>query len=383
MHRDADTLPTGALSCAPVVPDGSTHGYGSARDPRNMVDDMSSSRYGTLVLVCTALIHVQCTEPVEDRDVVATVGGHKITVTEVDRRWQQFDPASRIQAQQQIYEGRARTLNQLIGERLIELEARAKGMVPEQLIRTEITKRVEPVTEADVVSAYRAAGDQARGMSLEQARPRIREYLEQQRSSEAARAFFDELTRRDDRVVITLDPPRLDVRILPTDPARGPLDAPVTIVEFSDFQCPFCKQALPTLQRIQTTFGDQVRQVYRHSPLPNHAAAFAAAAASDCAHEQGRFWPYHDLLFANYQTLEPSRLKEYARAVGLDAKKFDACFDSGKSSEAVVEDLEDAQRYGVASTPTFFVNGRMVLGAVSYEALEQIVREELDRAQSR
>ncbi len=348
-----------------------------------MVDDMSRSRYVALILLSTALIHVQCTDRVEDRDVVGTVGGHKITVTEVDRRWEQLDPASRIQAQQQIYEGRARALNQLIGERLIELEAQAKGIVPEQLIQTEITKRLQPVTEADIVSAYRAAGDLTRGMSLEQARPRIREYLEQQRSSEAARAFVDELTRSDDRVAITLDPPRLGVRTLPTDPARGPPNAPVTIVEFSDFQCPFCKQALPTLQRIQATFGDQVRQVYRHSPLPNHPAAFAAAAASDCAHEQGRFWPYHDLLFANYQTLEPPRLKEYARAVGVDAKKFDACFDSGQSSEAVVEDLEDAQRYGVASTPTFFINGRMVMGAVSYEALEQIVRQELDRAQSR
>lgn len=344
---------------------------------------MRNSKLHAVILMCTTVVHLQCSSASEDGDVAAIVAGRTIKVSDVDRRWEELDPGSRIQVQQQIYEGRARALNQLIGERLIELEAQARGLLPEQLIQTEMAKRVRPVTDADIVSAYRAAGDQAQRMSLDQARSQIREYLEQQRSGEAARALIDELTRKDHRVAITLEPPRLEVRALPNDPTRGPDDAPVTIIEFSDFQCPFCKQAIPTLQRIQATFGDQVRQVYRHSPLPNHPAAFAAAAAAECAHEQGRFWPYHDLLFSNYQALDTHRLKEYARTLGLDAAKFDACVDSGKLNHAVSEDLDDAQRYGVTSTPTFFVNGRIVMGAVSYETLEQIVREELERAQSR
>ncbi|HUE86990.1 MAG TPA: thioredoxin domain-containing protein [Vicinamibacterales bacterium] len=333
----------------------------------------------TMALMSAALVSVQCARPSVEAEVVATVEGREITLAEVDRRWSQLDPASRMQAQQQMYEGRAQALNQLIGERMIELAAQTRGMPPEMLLETEIVKRASLVTEDDVDKAYRDAGEQAASTPLDHVRPRIREYLQQQRSAAAAGAFVEELIEASGAVAITLDPPRLDVRSLPADPAHGPADAPVTIVEFSDFECRFCKQAVPTLAKIRATFGDRVRIVYRDAPLPNHPAAYGAAEAAQCAHEQGKFWPYHDLLFANSPAFDAPRLKEYARTAGLDAARFDACLDGGIFRPAVEEDIADAQRYGVSSTPTFFVNGRIVMGAVAYETLEQIVREELER----
>lgn len=312
-------------------------------------------------------------------DVAATVGDGTITLADVDQRWADADPASRLQVRQQTYDARTQALEQIIAEHLIEREARRRSIRAEQLLDTEIPKRAPPVTEAEIVAAYREAGDQVANTGLEELRPRIREYLQEQRYGEALRAFVGELRAESTDVRINLEPPRLSVQTSSTDPARGPATAPVTIVEFSDFQCPFCRQAAPTLQKIQKTFGDRVRLIYRDAPLPNHPEAFVAAEAAQCAHDQGRFWEYHDVLFANQQALERSRLTEYAAAAGLDQGRFSTCLEDGRFRTRVEQDLGDAQAYGIASTPTFFINGRVVMGALPYDRLERIIQEELAR----
>ena len=163
------------------------------------------------------------------------------------------------------------------------------------------------------------------------------------------------------------------------DPALGPPDAPVLIVEFSDFQCSFCARfATETLGQILDTYGDQVRFVYRDFPLTSiHPHAQKAAEATQCAHEQGKYWEYSDLLFQNQQALDVDSLKGYAQQLGLDTDVFNECLDSGQYASEIQKDLTEGQSYGVTGTPTFFINGRLLRGAKPFSAFQAMIEEEL------
>jgi protein-disulfide isomerase len=168
---------------------------------------------------------------------------------------------------------------------------------------------------------------------------------------------------------------------VPADsPIRGPKFAPVTIVEWSDFQCPFCGRVMPTLKQVEDTYGDKVRIIFRHQPLPFHPNAKPAAEASFAAAEQGKFWQYHDKLFANQQSLDRASLEKYAGEVGLDVKKFKASLDSGKFAKRVEEDSAAGMAAGANGTPTFFVNGREFVGAQPFESFKNVIDEELKKA---
>jgi len=168
------------------------------------------------------------------------------------------------------------------------------------------------------------------------------------------------------------------------DPARGPAKALVTVIEFSDFQCPFCKAFFhQTLPRLIADYGTRVRFVYRDFPINQiHPEAQQAAEAAQCAFEQGRFWEYHDRLFQHQETLAVPDLKRHARALGLDATAFERCLESREFRSEVEKDLEDGRRYGVNGTPTFFINGRKVVGAQPQATFKQIIEEELARARN-
>lgn len=163
------------------------------------------------------------------------------------------------------------------------------------------------------------------------------------------------------------------------DPALGPQDAPVLIVEFSDFQCGYCARfATETLNQILDTYGDQVRFVYRDFPLTSmHPYAQKAAEATQCAYEQGKYWEYSDLLFQNQQALDVDSLKGYAQQLGLETGAFNECLDSGRYTSEVQNDLAQGQGYGVTGTPTFFINGRMLVGAKPFSDFQAMIAEEL------
>ena len=163
-----------------------------------------------------------------------------------------------------------------------------------------------------------------------------------------------------------------------TAPVKGAETAPVTIVEFAEFQCPFCLRVRPTLAQIENTYKDRVRFVWKHLPLVTiHSHAMDAAIAAEAARNQGKFWEYHELLFANQTHLEPENLRKYAQEVGLDLARFDQDRQNPELKKKIDEDMSQAMALGVTATPTFFINGRLVSGAMPFETFSTIIDEEL------
>lgn len=161
------------------------------------------------------------------------------------------------------------------------------------------------------------------------------------------------------------------------EPAWGPADARIVIIEYSDFQCPYCKMFMEnTYARLRQMYSDQVRFIYRDFPLDSiHPRARPAAEAAQCAHEQGKFWEYHDLLFANQQALETSDLKRYAQQLGLDMDQFNTCVDTRKYQASVEADVQAGLRQNVTGTPTFFINGQALVGAQPLEAFQAVIAQ--------
>ncbi|MCP3062617.1 thioredoxin domain-containing protein [Myxococcus sp. K38C18041901] len=163
-------------------------------------------------------------------------------------------------------------------------------------------------------------------------------------------------------------------------PSRGPANAPVTLVAWSDFECPFCSRAVPTLKTLEKEYEGKLRVAFKHQPLPNHPNAKLAAAASLAAHEQGKFWEFHDLLFANQRQLQRPALEDYAKQLGLDVARFNKALDSGKFDTVIAEDSREGTRVGAGGTPTFFINGRPIIGAVPVDQFRRVIDEELKKA---
>jgi protein-disulfide isomerase len=317
-------------------------------------------------------------------DVAARVGERTITLQEVDDRWQRAQPAARAQAIQQLYDGRKEALDAIINDMLIEQAAKARGLNPTQLTDGEIARRVKPVTEAEIITFFQENQSQMQGRGLAAMIPAIRNYLEQQQRTLAYQAFVAELRRSGPAISLVMDAPRYQVEVGADDPALGPANAPVTLVEFSDFQCPFCLRLAPTIKQLRQQYGDRIRIVWKDFPLTQiHPEAFKASEAAHCARDQGKFWEYHDVLFGNQQALQPQSLKQYAADLGLNATTFATCLDTSKYNDRVQQQMGVGNGLGINSTPATFVNGRLVMGAQPLEVFTSIIDEELLRAGQR
>jgi protein-disulfide isomerase len=305
--------------------------------------------------------------------VAATVGGAAIELDEVDA----VVRPQLMELEAREYQLRSQALDALVTRSLIEREAEARGVSAEALDQSEVVAKAV-VTEAEVRSVYEANKARLGGKAEADGLRQVREALVQQRQNERRTAFAREL-RGKYEVKVLLEPYRVPVEVEGA-PSRGNPKAPVTIVEFSDFQCPFCVRARPTVKRVLEAYGDRVRFVFRHYPLDFHPLAQKAGEAADCAGDQGRFWEMHDRLWGNPQKLEVSDLKAHAQALGLDTERFSSCLDSGRHAGRVERDLRAGQAYGVSGTPAFFVNGRPISGAQPFEAFQQVIDDELARA---
>lgn len=328
-----------------------------------------------LFLLFVTAAGLQAQEQASGKKVVATINGREVTEEQLHVTIQ----GKLFALENEIYNLKKEGLDELIGNYLLEQEATRRNITIDQLVKEEIDNKLSPLTDAEVERFY-AANKNRINRPLEQIRPQLIQYLQNLSRTQQREAFLNTL-RAQATIVTFLQPPRLEVSA-GDSPAKGPEDAPITIIEFSDFQCPFCKRVLPTLEQVLTTYAGKVRLVFRDFPLLSiHPRAQRSAEAAQCAREQGKFWEYHDALFANQNQLEDSHLTEYARTLGLDIQSFEQCLASNKYTASVQADLTYGTQLGVSGTPAFFINGRLLSGAQPFEAFQAIIEEELRLAQ--
>ena len=259
-------------------------------------------------------------------------------------------------------------------ETILEREAAAAGMTLDGWIDWKIDERVWPVTLSEAKQHFRTAGF-PQGTQFGQVREQIIAQLTTQRRAGARVAVLEEVRARH-QVDVMLEPFRLDLASN-DDPALGPAGAPVTIMEFSDFQCLYCAKARVTVKELINRYPNRVRLVARDFPLAMHGLAAPMAEAAGCAAEQGGYWPYADALFERYRTLQQEDLPVLAGELGLDPVAFKICMDSGHNADEVAADVQEGQIAGVTGTPSFFINGRMISGAQPIERFIEIIEEEL------
>lgn len=303
--------------------------------------------------------------------VVATIAGQPITAAPLIERLKPIIYKLKSEA----YEVTKQRLDRLLDDTLLLEEARRRQIGPEEIVRSEVSDKVRPPTEAEVAQFYnenkaRISGD------LNSVRPQIASYL-QNESRQRYEKDLSERLRKGAKIQWLISEPPQPVQNISVDddPARGEANAPVTIVEFTDFQCPACGAMHPVLDEVLKSYGNKVRFVVRDFPLNMHEWARKAAEAADAANAQGKFFEYIAILFKNQKALDVPSLKKYATEVGLDRARFDAALDRGVYAAEVQKDVEDGEMYGVGSTPTIFING-VQLKILSAEGL----RAAIDRA---
>jgi predicted DsbA family dithiol-disulfide isomerase len=276
----------------------------------------------------------------------------------------------------QEYELKLKTLEAEINHRLALAEAEKHGLTEEEWLRREVDAKVPEPTNEEVERVLAARMFGARGRTNKEA---IAEELKEEWRKWAREDYFLHL-REQAGVKIFLAPPRIEIAY---DPARvrGNPDAPVTLVEFSDFHCPFCGQAYPTLKNLLAKYSGRLKLVYRDLPLEEIPPYIVdSPEAARCAGEQGMFWEYHDLLFENQERFGEAVFKEFAEQLKLDAEAFGTCLQSGKFKAAIEADYHDAVRLGATGTPFFFINGMPLGGVRSQQEFEDIIEAELKRS---
>jgi protein-disulfide isomerase len=274
------------------------------------------------------------------------------------------------------FEQRKQALEQMIVKKLVEQKAKVEGISAEALMKREVADKVKQPTEAEMKAFYDEQSKKQPIPPFEQIKDQIAQYLSRNGQGEAQRAFVDKL-KAEAKVETFLKAPR--VQVAADGPSKGASGAPVTIVEFSDFQCPFCSKAEDTVDKVMKTYDGKVKLVFRDYPLPFHPQAQKAAEAAHCAGDQGpaKYWEMHKVLFANQKALEPAALKGYAKDLKLDQGKFDKCLDSGEKAKLVEANKKAGEQVGVSGTPAFFVNGVMLSGAQPFEEFKSLIDQEL------
>ena len=306
--------------------------------------------------------------------VLATVNGKQITLQQVD----ESVAATVLPLQQQLYAIRKVALDNLITATLLESEARAQSVSLDEL-RRRFTQGQINVTRAQVEEAYAQNASFFAAMSPDEARERLRLDLENQARMKHYRTAIEAL-RQKWTVTLNLVAPALGPELDDgRSPARGATKPIVTIVEFSDFECPFCRQVQDTLRQILERYGGEVRLVFKHLPSEGHRNSLAAARAAYCAGEQDRFWQFHEALFAS-PSLSQGVINEIAGRLGLGREKFQSCLSAERSRTAIIKDIETARRYRVDSTPSFLINGRLVKGARALTEFQALIERELNQS---
>lgn len=332
--------------------------------------------YSAVKLLCTAtLLAATGIVPLS----VAQTGGERPAATIGGEAIYDSDYLPQIQGQiykvrQQEYTLKLNALEGAINKRLLKAEAAKRGVSEEELLRQEVDAKVPDPSESEVEQRF--AIQMFRGMAPNTSKDQIAAEMKKGMVEQARNIYFAGLRERAG-VRIFLPPPRMEVA---TDPGRirGNPDAPITIVEFSDFQCPYCYQAYFTTKKLLAKYGEKVRLSYRDMPVAGvEADPNGTAAAARCAGEQGKYWEYHDMLFENQDDVSPRAFLDFAKGLNLDGAKFEACLKSAKFHDSIQKDFQDGLQLGITGTPYFFINGIPISGARPQPEFEAIIDLEL------
>ena len=276
------------------------------------------------------------------------------------------------------YELKMDRVNKLLVDRLLGKEAKKAGMTLDDYIEKKIVGGPIKVSDGDY-KKFVAEKHIPEAQINPQIKERINSYLQTMKKQDLVNAAVAKLTKNSP-VEVYFNKPKMQVNVdVGQAPVYGDPNAKVTIVEFSDFQCPYCSKAAETVTQIKKKYGDKVKIAFKQFPLPMHPNARPAAEASMCVNEQGapKFWKFHDFAFKGQDKLDKANLEKYAKDSGADVKKFNDCLTAKKFSDFVQKDLAYGEKIGVKSTPTFFVNGQIVSGAVPIESFSEIIDEEM------
>jgi len=314
----------------------------------------------------------------DDKVVAGRIAGENVTVGEIDA-WikdQLFNQTTRGKNALKVYEVRNRAFEQMASERALDEEASKAGKDRDALMKEEVEKRAA-VSDEEVQKYYDEHKDRFRGMPFEKVSPAVKRQLLAQRQVSAMQEYVGGL-RQTLGYENKLEPPRFEIAV-GTSPSAGPADAAITLVEFSDYECPFCKSAEPIMKQVMLRYPTQLRVVTKNFPLDAHPKAKPAAEAAMCAAEQGKFSEFHAKLFEKAPQIDVAQLAPIAEEAGLDKAKFEECLTSHRTAPIVQADLDAGKKAGVSGTPAFFVNGVPLAGGRSLNDFAKAIDEELAR----
>jgi len=308
--------------------------------------------------------------------VVATINGQNITEDQLigDAKLDFFELKKRE------YDLKMERLNKLIQEQLIGAQAKAAGMSLDDFIAKKVVGNNIKISDHDM-KKFIADKHIPESQINPQIKERITSYLQQLRKQDAVDAYVAKLTKNSP-VDVYFNKPKMDIQVdVGNAPVWGGENAKVTILEFSDFQCPYCGKAAETVTEIKKKYGNKIKIAFKQFPLPMHQNARPAAEASMCVYEQGvgKFWKFHDAAFKAQDKLDAAGLVKLAKESGADDKKFSDCLAAKKFAKQVEADMEYGNKVGVKSTPTFFINGQIIAGAVPVEQFSEVIDEELNK----
>jgi len=278
------------------------------------------------------------------------------------------------------YEVQSRALDVLVMERLLQDEVERRGLQDvNALLRAEVDERVPEPTEAEIEAYWPVVERRFRGATLDEARPVVVSELVRRAREQRYAEFVQEMKARNGLQIVLPYPdlPKVEVPVEAHDPHRGPSQAPVTIVQFAEYQCYYCNKVEPTIDRLFEAYPGQIKLVWKDYPLSNHGRAMPSAVAAHCAGEQGHYWEMSEMLLANQHAMSDGDIAGYARDLGLSPEPFQTCMSSGRYEPLVLEDQRLGKSLGIEATPTFFVNGVLVSGAQPYDRFRSLVEREL------
>jgi protein-disulfide isomerase len=309
--------------------------------------------------------------------IVADVDGQIVYASDLEKS------AGKALSEQRerLYQLQKQKLEEYVNAVLLTREAKKSGISVETLLDREVQSKIMSITDDEIEVFYRS-NKSLLGMDLKKAREQIRELLRVKKIA-AQQALYLKSLRSNSTIETYLKLPPLFRAEVPIagSPSKGTEDAPVTIVKFEDYQCPYCKQVQPIFRELLSRYNGKIKLVHKDLPLEAiHPLARPTAEAARCATEQGKFWNYHDKLYASAPKLSAEDLKNYAKELGLNLGLFDRCFATGKYRVIVEKDISDGVQLGLTGTPTFFINGREISGAQPLETFVTMIDEELGKA---